>query len=116
MLTVAALSVFLAGSGLAAQDQVYQVGDGVKTPRLVKEVKPNYTKAAMDRQVQGRVELDAVVLKDGTVGDVTVTKSLDDDLDQEAVKAAKQWKFQPGTKDGEPVSVRVNIELTFKLK
>ena len=115
ILTVAVLTMTLAG-GLAAQDQVYKDGEGVKTPRLVREVKPNYTKAAMDRQVQGRVELDAVVLKDGTVGDVTVTKSLDDDLDQEAVKAAKQWKFQPGTKDGEPVSVRVNIELTFKLK
>ena len=116
ILTAAALSVVLAGGGLAGQDQVYKIGNGVKSPVLTKEVKPNYTKAAMDRKVQGIVEVDAVVLKNGTVGDVTVTRSLDEDLDQEAVKAAKQWRFRPGTKDGEPVAVRVNIELTFTLR
>jgi TonB family protein len=116
ILTVTALSVVLAGGGLAAQDQVYKTGEGIKSPVLTKEVKPNYTKAAMDRKVQGTVEVDAVVLKDGTVGDVRVTRSLDDDLDQEAVKATKQWTFRPGTKDGEPVAVRVNIELTFTLR
>jgi protein TonB len=109
------LVIGLAG-GLAAQDQVYQIGNGVKAPVLVKEVKPNYTKGAMDRRVQGIVEVDAVVLKDGTVGDVTIKRSLDDDLDQEAVKATKQWQFKPGTKDGEAVSVQVQIELSFTLR
>ena len=116
ILSVAALAVVLAGGGLAAQDQVYKIGQGVQSPRLIKEVKPNYTKAAMDRKVEGSVELDAVILKDGTVGDVSVTKSLDNDLDQEAIKATKQWTFKPGTKDGDPVNVQVNIELTFKLR
>ena len=115
LLTLTALVVGLAG-GLAAQDQVYQVGNGIKAPILSKEVKPNYTKAAMDRRVQGRVEVDAVVLKDGTVGDVTIKQSLDEDLDQEAIKATKQWRFKPGTKDGEPVNVLVQIELTFTLR
>jgi periplasmic protein TonB len=116
ILTVAALSVVLAGGGLAAQDQVYSIGQGVQSPRLIKEVKPNYTGAAMRRKVQGVVELTAVILKDGTVGDTTVKRSLDEDLDQEAIKAAKQWKFKPGTKDGEPVNVQVFIELTFTLR
>ena len=48
--------------------------------------------------------------------DVRVTRSPDEELDQEAVKAARQWKFKPGTKDGRPVAVQVNIELTFTLK
>jgi protein TonB len=116
ILTVTALSVALAGGGLAAQDQVYKMGEGIKAPQLIKEVKPNYTKAAMERRVEGTVELDAVILKNGTVGDVAVTRSLDDDLDQEAIKATKQWTFKPGTKDGDAVNVRVNIELTFRLK
>ena len=115
-LIAAALVILTTGGVLAAQDQVYKAGEGIKTPVLIREVKPNYTKAAMDRKVQGKVEVDAVVLKDGTVGDVIVTKSLDEDLDQEAVKATKLWTFRPGTNDGQPVAVRVNIELTFTLR
>lgn len=115
ILTVTALAVALVG-GVAAQDQIYKIGEGIKAPVLVKEVKPNYTKAAMDRRVEGTVEVNAVILKDGTVGEVTVKRSLDEDLDQEAVKATKQWKFRPGTKDGEPVNVQVFIELTFSLR
>ena len=115
LLMLTALVVGL-GGGLAAQDQVYPIGSGVKSPVLIKEVKPRYTKAAMDRKVQGTVEVDAVVLKDGTVGDVTIKRSLDEDLDQEAIKATKQWRFKPGTKDGEAVSVQVQVELTFTLR
>ena len=58
------------------------------------------------------------MLTDGSVGSVSVTRSLDATfgLDREAVSAAKQWRFKPGTKDGKPVAVRVAIELTFTLK
>jgi protein TonB len=58
------------------------------------------------------------VLTNGNVGDVTVTRSLDATygLDEEAAKAIKQWRFKPGTKDGKPVNVRVEVELTFTLK
>lgn len=115
MLIAAALSVALAGGGLAAQDQVYEIGNGVRSPVLIKEVKPKYTEAALRRKVQGVVELTAVILKDGNVGDTTVKRSLDEDLDQEAIKAVKQWQFKPGTKDGEPVNVQVFIELSFTL-
>jgi TonB family protein len=116
MLIVAAVSVFLAGPALAQTGEVYKPGNGVTSPVLVREVKPTYTKAAMDRKVQGMVELTAVILADGTVGDVAVKKSLDPDLDAEAIRAAKQWKFKPGTKDGAPVPVEVNIELSFALR
>ncbi len=116
ILTVAALSVVLAGGGLAAQDQIYKPGAGVKSPVLIREVKPQYTRDAMRRKVEGTVELDAVILKDGTVGDVTIKQSLDEDLDQQAIKALKEWKFRPGTKDGEPVAVQCFVELSFHLK
>ena len=116
ILTAAVLSVVLAGGGLAAQEQIYEIGNGVKSPVLIREVKPNYTKSAMDRKVEGTVELNAVILKDGTVGDVSIKRSLDDELDQEAIKATKQWKFKPGTKDGEAVNVKVFIELSFSLR
>jgi TonB family protein len=47
---------------------------------------------------------------------VSIKRSLDEELDQEAIKATKQWKFKPGTKDGEAVNVQVFIELTFTLR
>jgi protein TonB len=68
--------------------------------------------------IQGRVSLDVVVLADGSVGNVTVAKSLDTvyGLDGEAVKAVKRWQFDPGTKDGKAVPVLVEIEMTFTLR
>jgi len=45
-----------------------------------------------------------------------VTTSLDAGLDQEAIKAVKQWRFEPGTKDGKPVPVLMTIEMTFTLR
>ena len=118
-LLIVAAVVALAGSAAAqsASQPVHKVGEqGVKAPVLIKEVKPGYTKDAMERGVQGTVEVDAVILTDGTVGEVTVKRSLDPDLDEEAVKATKQWRFKPGTKDGDPVAVQVSIELTFALR
>jgi protein TonB len=111
------LTVAAPAAEQARPHPVYKVGDqGVKAPSILKEVKPKYTASAMRREVEGNVELEAVILADGTVGDVTVKRSLDPELDEEAVKAAKQWRFRPGTKDGEPVAVEVFIELTFRLK
>lgn len=88
------------------------------TPVLVKEVRADYTKEAREARIEGIVRVGAVVLKDGSVGDVNVTKSLDQQygLDEQAVKSVKQWRFKPGTKDGEPVDVVVSIEVSFKLK
>jgi TonB family protein len=62
--------------------------------------------------------MEAIVLEDGTVGEVVVTESLDREygLDDEAVKALRQWVFAPGTKDDKPVAVRVEIEMKFTLK
>ena len=62
----------------------------------------------MQKKIQGSVWLEAVVTTKGDVGDVKVTRSLDAEygLDQEAVGAAKQWKFKPGTREGKPVAVR----------
>jgi periplasmic protein TonB len=117
--TILSVSVVLMAlaSVAAGQDQtVYQTGNDVKTPVLVHEVKPQYTEAAIRRKVQGVVETKSVILADGTVGDVVITRSLDEDLDKEAIKAIKQWTFKPGTKDGQPVAVQVNIELSFTLR
>jgi TonB family protein len=119
---VVALCSSCAGVGVgAAQDAgqiVYKPGPdtGIVPPQVVREVKPQYAADAMRAGVQGAVELEFVVLADGTVGDVRVTRSVHAGLDEEAVRAVKQWTFKPGTKDGEPVAVQVNAELTFTLR
>ncbi len=96
----------------------YEIGNGVIAPRVIKEVKPAYTAEAMRAKVQGAVTLRCIVLPDGTVGRVEVARSLDSTfgLDQEAIKAARQWRFVPGTRFGEPVAVRIILELTFTLR
>ena len=106
------------GSGGGIGGGVYRPGNGVVLPTVVAEKKPQYTAEAMRAKVQGTVLLEAVVLPDGTVGPVEVVRSLDSTfgLDQEAIKAAKQWRFRPGTRFGEPVAVLVTIELTFTLR
>jgi len=54
----------------------------------------------------------------GTVGAVRITRSLDPvfGLDEEAIKAARQWLFEPGTRFGEPVAILVNLALDFNLR
>ena len=99
-----------------AKGPVYKPGNGVSAPVLVKEVKPQYTAKAKDARVQGIVVLDCIVETDGTVGEVKVTKSLDEELDQQAVNAARQWTFEPGKKDGKAVRVQISLEMTFSLK
>jgi TonB family protein len=93
-------------------------GPGVVLPTLVHEVRPAYTADAMRRRITGTVRMEIVVREDGTVGDVHVLKSVDakDGMDQQCVDAVRQWRFQPGTKDGVPVPVIVSVDLTFTLR
>src|SRR5262245_15762597 len=106
------------GSGGGTGGGVYRPGNGVDSPRLLRSVRPNYTAEAMRAKVQGVVRLEGVVNSDGSVGDVKITRSLDSifGLDQEAIKAAKQFRFLPGTRFGEPVAVLVSFEIEFTLR
>ena len=96
----------------------YRPGNGIEPPVLVKEVKPQYTPEAMRAKIQGSVWLECVVIPEGVCTDFQVTRSLDPvfGLDQEAIKAARQWRFIPGKRLGQPVPVVVSIELNFGLR
>jgi periplasmic protein TonB len=106
------------GSGGGTGGGVYRPGNDVTSPRLVREVKPNYTGDAMRAKIQGVVTMEAVVNTDGSVGRVQIIRSLDSTfgLDQEAIRTVKQWRFAPGTRRGIPVPVLVEIEMTFTLR
>ena len=106
------------GTGGGTGGGAYRPGNGVTTPELLQEVKPAYTAEAMRAKVQGSVYLECVVRQDGSTGDCKVVRSLDPTfgLDQEAIRAARQWRFKPGTRFGQPVPVLVTIELMFTLR
>jgi len=67
----------------------------------------------MLRRIQGMVTMKALVLTDGTIGDVRVTKGLDREQDRAAVEALRQWLFTPATREGTPVKALVEVEMAF---
>ena len=105
------------GTGGGFGDGAYAPGNGVTWPVDILQVKPKYTPEAMRAKLQGVVDLEIVVLEDGSVGKVRVVKSLDraSGLDDAAIAAAKLWKFKPGMKDGKPVPTIVGMSLEFRL-
>jgi TonB family protein len=126
MLTPVILAIALAAAPAFAQQASQPFGagayranePGLVKPRLLKQVPPNYPSVAKNASVAGVVELEAVVKPDGTVGDVRIVRSLDKrfGLDDEAVRVAKRWLFEPARKDGFPVPVIVTIVVQFKLR
>jgi protein TonB len=106
------------GNGGGFGGGAYREGNGVTSPRVIKEVKPSYTGEAMRARIQGLVTMEAIVMPDGSVGNVQIIKSLDNNfgLDKEAIKTVKQWRFEPGRRLGQPVPVLIVIEMTFTLR
>ncbi len=95
---------------------VYRVGNGVAGPAVLSKVDPDYTEEAKVLGLSGMVTLFVEIDPDGMARNVTVTKRLGMGLDDEAVKAVGQWRFRPGTKDGQAVPVRATIEVNFRVK
>jgi protein TonB len=105
------------GSGGGTGGGVYQPGNGVTPPVPTFVPKPQYTADAMRARIQGTVWVECIVQTNGQCSDTHVVRSLDQTfgLDQEAIKAARLFRFRPGMRLGEPVAVLVTIELSFTL-
>jgi protein TonB len=104
------------GSGGGIGGGPYRPGSGIEPPRLLREVKADYTDEARRRGVQGDVVLEIVVRRDGSVGDVTVLRGLGGGLDQRAVAAVRQWRFDPARRRGAVVDVIVEVAVEFTLR
>jgi protein TonB len=85
-------------------------------PRVLIKVDPVYPEDAKDEGIEGTVVLKTEITTEGVARNITVSKSLDPRFDASAVTAVSNWRFQPGTKDGQPVTVYASIEITFHLK
>ena len=105
------------GSGGGTGGGIYRAGGAVSAPRLIKEVKPNYTREALLQRIQGTVVLEVIVTADGCASQIRIVRSLDaGGLDEEAAAAVGQWRFEPGRLAGAPVDVLVTIMLDFSVR
>lgn len=99
-----------------SQEPVYKSGrGGVKNPRLIHNVSPEYSDKARRAKIEGTVALTFVVDLSGNPTMIKVTQGLGSGLDEKAIEAVRQWRFDPGTKDGKPVAVQLAAEVSFHL-
>jgi protein TonB len=105
-----------AGTGGGAGGGPFRPGSGIEPPRLLREVKAQYTDEARIKGVTGAVLLEIVIKSDGTVGNVSVLRGLGFGLDDRAISAVRNWRFSPARRLGTPVDVLVEVEVEFSLR
>lgn len=116
LLIILALALPLRLAAQQPDEPVYEHGNGVTLPIVIKQVYAHYTAGAMRKKLKGRISMTAVVTKAGIPTQIEVTQRLDDEMDAACVKALEQWRFEPGRKDGEPVAVRITVDMTFTVR
>ncbi len=84
-------------------------------PRPLSKVSPTYPEKARQARHEGTVVLGVTVGKDGSTRDIHVVKGPDEELNQAAITAVSQWKFEPATYEGNPVAVEMSIQVNFRL-
>ena len=99
-------------SAKETEEPVYELADGIKPPRIVHQVNPDYS-GVRGVRVKGSIEIAMVITSQGVAKDLRVVQSLHPQVDRCAVEAVKQWRFAPAQKDGKPIAVRLTIELDF---
>jgi protein TonB len=103
------------GEGGGIGGGLYKVGGGVSAPRAVFAPDPEYSEEARKAKYQGTVVLYVIVSPDGRPRDLRVVRSLGLGLDEKALEAVRTWRFEPAMRDGRPVAVQINVEVSFRL-
>lgn len=98
-------------------EPVLRAGRDIAPPRIVSKIDPGYSDEARKIHYSGTVLLSVIVTPDGSPKNINVLMPLGAGLDEKAVDAVNQWRFQPGTRktDGQPVPVQATIEVNFRL-
>ncbi len=103
------------GSGGGIGGGVFKVGGGISAPRAILTPDPQYTEEARNSKTQGTCILWLIVDTGGHPRDIRVVHGLGYGLENKAIEAVKQWRFEPAMKDGKPVNVQINVEVAFRL-
>jgi protein TonB len=99
----------------AAGPKPLRVGDGVMPPKLQQKTEPQYTDMARIDKLQGTVILVIEVGTDGLAHNIQLKQGIGLGLDEKAAEAVNNWKFIPGTRNGQPVTVMARVEVNFRL-
>jgi TonB family protein len=99
----------------APGSKTYTTEDGVKEPKILTKVPPAYPQEMRDKGIQGVVVIEAVIDEEGKPWSLTVVKSDNEGFNASALEAVKQWRWEPPTLNGKPVSLRWTLTLNFKL-
>jgi periplasmic protein TonB len=94
---------------------VYKVGGGISAPTAISSPDPQYTEEARRAKKQGMCTLWLIVDSTGRPRDIRVVRGLGFGLDEKALEAVRNWRFQPALKDGKPVDVQISVEVEFHL-
>jgi TonB family protein len=94
---------------------VYRVGNGIVAPNILRKGEPVYSEEARKKKLQGTISVSLVVDATGTPTQIAVIRPLGMGLDEKAIEAVSKWKFAPATKDGVPVSVVADVEVSLHL-
>ena len=90
--------------------------DGVTSPSCLYCPNPDYTNPAREAKYNGTVLLDATVSAEGRAIGARVVRGVPFGLNEAAIKAVHDWQFKPATREGEPVTCTVMIEVTYSIK
>jgi len=104
----------LALTAVAAEDQLIRIGGNVQQANLVSQVTPVYPPQAKQDRVQGTVQLQVVIDKEGHVAEVSVLAG-PGALVASAVEAVKQWVYRPTLLNGDPVKVQTTVDVNYTL-
>jgi TonB family protein len=103
------------GHGGGTGGGAFRVGGGVSAPKIIYQPDPEYSEEARKAKYQGTCVLWLVVGADGKPREIRVQRTLGLGLDEKAIEAVKTWRFEPALKDGKPVAVQINVEVSFRL-
>lgn len=103
------------GEGGGTGGGVFHVGGGVSPPHTIYAPEPEFSEEARKAKYQGVCTLGLIVGTDGRPSNIRVLSSLGMGLDEKAIEAVKNWKFEPAMKDGHPVRVEIAVEVDFHL-
>ncbi len=103
------------GEGGGTGGGIFHVGGGVSPPRVIYQPEPEFSEEARKAKYQGVCTLGLIVGADGRPSNIRVLSSLGMGLDEKAIEAVKNWKFEPAMKDGHPVRVEIAVEVDFHL-